>query len=163
MQFTKFCWVGKYINRIIKPTNPPTHGQPNPKQHRLKVAFIWSTSCHSKCFSWGGMVTRDLAIQRYILCCLHHLPVQRESITNHTLFRRHWTAKPLSYREIIINGWVYRHWTFQAGFRRLMATFSPFHGVRKNDRSSTRSTSELNKTTTYAPRINRNSIQPTEQ
>ena len=29
----------KHINIIIKPTNAPTQGHPNPRQNRLKVAF----------------------------------------------------------------------------------------------------------------------------
>ena len=30
LRFTKFCWVGKYIDIIMQPTNSPTKGQPNP-------------------------------------------------------------------------------------------------------------------------------------
>ena len=37
--FTKFCWVGKHVNIIMKPTNSPTQGQPNQRKNRLKVAF----------------------------------------------------------------------------------------------------------------------------
>ena len=37
--YTKLGWVGKHINIITKPTNPPTQGQPNPRKIRLKVAF----------------------------------------------------------------------------------------------------------------------------
>ena len=39
LRCTKFCWVGKHINIIIKPTNSPTQGQPNPRKIRLIVAF----------------------------------------------------------------------------------------------------------------------------
>ena len=39
LRFTKFCWVGKHANIIMKPMNSPTQGQPNPRKIRLKVAF----------------------------------------------------------------------------------------------------------------------------
>ena len=39
LRFAKFCWVGKHINVIMKPTNSPTQGQPNPRKIGLKVAF----------------------------------------------------------------------------------------------------------------------------
>ena len=39
LRYTKLCWVAKHINIIMKPTNPPTQGQPNPWKIRLKVAF----------------------------------------------------------------------------------------------------------------------------
>ena len=41
LRYTKLCWVGKYINITMKPTNSPTQGQPNPEKNhnRLKVAF----------------------------------------------------------------------------------------------------------------------------
>ena len=41
LRFTKFCWVGKYLPvNIMKPTNSPTQGQPNPRKIGvLKVAF----------------------------------------------------------------------------------------------------------------------------
>ena len=39
LRFTKFCWGRKHVNIIMKPTNSPTQGQPNPKKIRLKVAF----------------------------------------------------------------------------------------------------------------------------
>ena len=89
----------------------------------------------------------------YTVCFLRHLPVYRESITNHALLRRRWRAEPPSYREMILNAWVHRHWTIQVGLHRFMACKTPFYGVRNNDpirRSTpTRSTLELNKTTTY--------------
>ena len=44
----KLCWVGKHINVIIKPTNSPTQGQPNPR----KIG-IWGTFSHSKYFFVG--------------------------------------------------------------------------------------------------------------
>ena len=39
LRFTKLCWVRKHINNIMKSTNSPNHGQPNPRKNRLKVAF----------------------------------------------------------------------------------------------------------------------------
>ena len=36
---TKFCWVGKLIHVIMKPTNSPTQGKPIPRKIRSKVAF----------------------------------------------------------------------------------------------------------------------------
>ena len=36
---TKFCWVGKHINIIMKPTNSSTQGQTNPRKNRLKVVL----------------------------------------------------------------------------------------------------------------------------
>ena len=39
LRHAKFCSVGKHINIIMKPTNSPTQGQPNPRQNRLKEAF----------------------------------------------------------------------------------------------------------------------------
>ena len=39
LQFTKLCWAGKYIHIIMKPTNSPNQGKPNPRKNRLKVAF----------------------------------------------------------------------------------------------------------------------------
>ena len=84
----------------------------------------------------------------YTVCFLRHLPVYRESITNHALLRRRWRAEPPSYREMILNAWVHRHWTIQVGLHRFMACKTPFYGVRNNDpirRSTpTRSTLELN-------------------
>ena len=35
-RFTNFCWVGNHINIIMKPTNSPSQGQPNPRKIRLK-------------------------------------------------------------------------------------------------------------------------------
>ena len=53
-RFTKLCWVGKYINIIMKPTNSPTQGQLNPRKNRLKVAFgpLFPTATN---FSWLGI------------------------------------------------------------------------------------------------------------
>ena len=34
LRHAKFCWVGKHINNIMKPTNSPTDGQPNPRKNR---------------------------------------------------------------------------------------------------------------------------------
>ena len=51
-RFTTFCWVGEHINIVVKPTNAPTQGQPNPRKIRLKVAF-WATFSHSKYFFVG--------------------------------------------------------------------------------------------------------------
>ena len=31
LRFTKFCWVGKHVHIIMKPTNSPTPGQPHPR------------------------------------------------------------------------------------------------------------------------------------
>ena len=39
LRSTKFCWIGKHVNIVMKPTNSPTQGQPNPRKNRLKVAF----------------------------------------------------------------------------------------------------------------------------
>ena len=39
VRFTKFCWVEKHTDIIMKPTNSPTQGQPNPSKIRFKVAF----------------------------------------------------------------------------------------------------------------------------
>ena len=30
------CWVGKHVTTIVKPTNSPTQGQPNPRTVRFK-------------------------------------------------------------------------------------------------------------------------------
>ena len=37
--FTKVYWVGKHINIVMKPTNSPTQGQPNPRKMKSKVAI----------------------------------------------------------------------------------------------------------------------------
>ena len=34
LRFTKLCWVGKHVNIIMKPTNSPSQGQPNPTKNR---------------------------------------------------------------------------------------------------------------------------------
>ena len=39
LRYSKLCWVGKRVNIIMKPTNSPSQGQPNPRKSRLKVAF----------------------------------------------------------------------------------------------------------------------------
>ena len=53
LRFTKLCSVEKHINIIMKPTNSPTQGQPNPRKIRfIKVAF-WATFSHSKYFFVG--------------------------------------------------------------------------------------------------------------
>ena len=36
LRSTKFCWIGKHANVIMKPTNSPTQGQPNLRKNRLK-------------------------------------------------------------------------------------------------------------------------------
>ena len=51
---TKFCWVGKHED-IMKPTNSPTQGHPNPRKSRLKVAFA-SLFPAANNFSWVGIV-----------------------------------------------------------------------------------------------------------
>ena len=32
MRFTKFCWLGKHMHMITKPTNSSTQGRPSPKK-----------------------------------------------------------------------------------------------------------------------------------
>ena len=39
LRFTKWFWVGKHVNIIMKPTNSPTLGQPNPRKISFKVTF----------------------------------------------------------------------------------------------------------------------------
>ena len=56
-RFTKFWRVGKLINVIVKPTNSPTQGQPNPRKNilsRLKAAVgpLFPTA---NTFSWVGI------------------------------------------------------------------------------------------------------------
>ena len=53
LRFIKFCWVAKHTNIIMKPTNSPTQGQPNPRKSRLKVAIgpLFPTANN---FSWVG-------------------------------------------------------------------------------------------------------------
>ena len=50
VRFTTLCWVGKHANITMKPTNSPTHGQPNPRKIRLKTvkSGLWATFSHSK-------------------------------------------------------------------------------------------------------------------
>ena len=50
--YTKFCWVGKHIDIIMKPTNSPTQGQPNPRKFRFKSG-IWATFSQSNFFFVG--------------------------------------------------------------------------------------------------------------
>ena len=38
--FFKFCWVRKHVSIIMKPTNSPTQGQPNPRKLRLKSGIL---------------------------------------------------------------------------------------------------------------------------
>ena len=54
LRFTNFCWVGKHVNILMKPTNFPTQGQPNPIQNMLTVAFgpLFPTANN---FSWIGI------------------------------------------------------------------------------------------------------------
>ena len=52
LRSTKLCWVGKHINVIMKPTDSPTQGQPNPRKVRLK-SVIWATFSQSKYFFVG--------------------------------------------------------------------------------------------------------------
>ena len=44
-RYTKLRRVEKHVNIIMKPSNPPTQGQPNPRKMRSKVAF-WATFSH---------------------------------------------------------------------------------------------------------------------
>ena len=37
-RFTELRWAGKHINIIIKQTNSPTQGQPNPRKIHVKCA-----------------------------------------------------------------------------------------------------------------------------
>lgn len=92
-----------------------------------------------------------LAIQRYTVFCLRHLPPQRESVTNRAICRRRGRAKPPSYREMTVNAWVNRLWTIQVVFH-LFNVESLTDIWRAKQRpirlsTSTRSTSELNNTT----------------
>ena len=48
LQYIKFCWVGKHINIIMKPSNSPTQAK-----NRLKVAFGATFSPSKIFFSWG--------------------------------------------------------------------------------------------------------------
>ena len=32
LRFTEFCWDEKHVNIIVKSTNSPTQGQPNPRK-----------------------------------------------------------------------------------------------------------------------------------
>ena len=54
LRYYKLCWVGKHVNIIMKPTNSPTHGQPNPRKFGLKVAIgpLFPTA---SIFSWVGI------------------------------------------------------------------------------------------------------------
>ena len=42
MRFTKLCWVGDHVDIIMKPTNSPTQGQPNPRKYEVKGG-LWAT------------------------------------------------------------------------------------------------------------------------
>ena len=51
LRFTKFCWVGKHANIIMKPTNTPTQGQPNnPRTMAFGPHFPAANN-----FSWVGI------------------------------------------------------------------------------------------------------------
>ena len=54
LPFTKFCWVEKHVNTILKPKNSPNQGQPNPRKIRLKVAFGLRFPTAND-FSWVGI------------------------------------------------------------------------------------------------------------
>ena len=54
LRCTKFCSLGKRINIVMKPTNSPTQGQPNPRIIRLKQAF-GPLFFHSKYFFFRGL------------------------------------------------------------------------------------------------------------
>ena len=45
-RFTNFCWVGKHVDVIMKPTNSPTQGQPN---SRKKLGQTWHLGSHFFC------------------------------------------------------------------------------------------------------------------
>ena len=51
---TTLCWVAKHINIIMKPSNSPTQGQPNPRKKRLNLACgpLFPTAIF---FSWVGI------------------------------------------------------------------------------------------------------------
>ena len=55
LRYSKFCWVGKHINIVMKPSNSPTQGH-NPTQEKIgqKVAFgpLFPTAYN---FSWVGI------------------------------------------------------------------------------------------------------------
>ena len=55
LRFTKLCWVGKHVTIVLKSTNPPTQGQPNPRKIRLQVAFGPLFPPANK-FSWVSIV-----------------------------------------------------------------------------------------------------------
>ena len=54
LRFTKLCWVGNDMSIIMKPSNSPTQGQPNPTRIRLKVVFgpLFPTA---NVFLWVGI------------------------------------------------------------------------------------------------------------
>ena len=41
LRFSEFCWVGKRVKTIMKPTSSPTRGQPNPRKVGLKSG-VWA-------------------------------------------------------------------------------------------------------------------------
>ena len=43
---SNYVGLDNNMNIIMKPTNSPTQGQPNPRKNRLKVAF-WANLSHS--------------------------------------------------------------------------------------------------------------------
>ena len=40
MRFTELCWVGKQIHIVMKPTNSPTKGQPNPIKNSCEKCHL---------------------------------------------------------------------------------------------------------------------------
>ena len=54
LRYTKLCSDGKHVSIMMKPTNSPIQGQPNPRKNRLKVAFgpLFPTANN---FSWVGI------------------------------------------------------------------------------------------------------------
>ena len=40
LRYTKLGWVGKHVTVIVKPTNSPTQGQPNPRKIKLLGHFF---------------------------------------------------------------------------------------------------------------------------
>ena len=57
LRFTKILlsWKTYLVSMIMKPTNSPTQGQPNPRKNRFKVAF-WTTFSQQIFFRGLGLV-----------------------------------------------------------------------------------------------------------